>query len=294
MKGIRSFVLLTIAASLVAVFSSTCTVTPESYVIAKANGEPITLKEVTDHPFFKSLVDQIATRIIIKQKAAEQGITVDNEAVKKRLDDMITQIGPGPSWERWKQSQGLTDEDLNEQFRIEYLLEQILKARVSLTEEEIKGRFEANPLFYRRQYARENNMTDEEAEKLTYEDVRDWVKNYIVTSEAYAQGQNYIGDLLALADVEYFFLSPEQRARIDAEKAEKRKAIKEREKAVSEALEQVEAEKSEEEPKTVEESTQGKEGEETKGKEEPDEPKGKPADENEDKKDTGQKKGEDG
>lgn len=202
-----------------------CTVTPESYVLTRVNGQPITLKDLMNNPMFKRLVDQLVTKTIILQEAAKNNITVDQKQVQTELENMKTQIGPGPSWERWKQMQGLKEEDLLDQFKTEYLLKELLKRQVKITDEEIKARFEANPLFYKRMYAQEKKITDAEAEKLTYEDIKDYVKEQVITSEAYALGQNYLDTLITLANIDYYFLPPEERARLEAEKAEKRKAI---------------------------------------------------------------------
>lgn len=234
-----------------------CAITPESYVLAKVNGQPITLKDVIEHPAFKRIIDQIAQRSIIRQKAAEEGITVDEEKVKEKLDNMIAEIGPGPSWERWKQMQGLTEEDLLEEFRIRYLYEEMLKRRVNVTDEEVKARFDNNPLFYKRAYARENNLTEDEADKLTFEDIKGWLKDYVITTEAYAMGQKVLDELMASADIDYLFLPPEERQRLKQEQLEKRKAL-EAEKQEKEGV-QVEEEK---EPEVSENKVEEK-GQET-------------------------------
>ncbi len=268
MKSVNFHVTILLVLLMFAFAIASCAVTPESYVIAKVNGQPITLKDMIDNPMFKRFVDQLVMRVVIKQKAAEEHIVVDEKEIKKRLDDMISEIGPGPSWERWKQMQNVTEENLLEQFRIEALYEGLLKKRVNVSEEEAKARFEQNPLYYRRLYATEHKLTDAEVEKMSFEDIKDWVVDYIITSEAYAKGQTYLDDIMTLSKVDYLFLPPQERARIEAEKAEKSKAILkklETEKEMAEAAKKAEVEKGAKEKEVKEgekeaSSTEKKEG----------------------------------
>ena len=242
-------------------FGYSCAVTPESYILARVNGQPISLKDVIKHPQFRSLVREIVTRTLVRQKAAQMGVTVDEAEVKKKLEEMKAQIGPGPSWERYMQLSGITEEQLLEEFRIRTIWEEFLKKNVNITEEEIKARFDSNPRFYKRMYGTEKSLTDEESDKLTYEDIKDWLKDYIIQTEAQARGQDILDRLLATSDIDYLFLPPEERKRLAQEQMEARKAI---EKEDAEKALKVKENKS----KTEEEKSAGKK-EETKKPESP-------------------------
>jgi len=240
-------------------FGYGCAVTPESYVLARVNGQPISLKDVIKHPQFRSLVREIVTRTLIRQKAAQMGITVDEAEVKKKLEEMKAQIGPGPSWERYMQLSGITEEQLLEEFRIRSIWEEYLKRNVNITDEEIKARFDSNPRFYKRMYGTEKSLTDEESDKLSYEDIKDWLKDYIIQTEASAKGQDILDRLLATADIDYLFLPPEERKRLAQEQMEARKAIEKEDAEKAMKAKQGESKAKEEKPaEKKDESAQGK------------------------------------
>jgi len=200
-----------------------CTATPDSYPVASVNGEVVTLKEVESFPGFKNLVDELIRRRLIAQQAAKLHVEVDPARVTQELEKMKKQIGPGPSFQQWLVENNVTEEQVREQIAISVMFEELLKREVTITEDEVKANFEQNPKFFRQLYGRENELTTEESDKLSFEDMKDWLMDYFKRSRGYSQAQDMVDDLMKQADIEYLFMSPDKRAALKKQQAEERK-----------------------------------------------------------------------
>jgi len=211
------------AAMLLAAGFVGCTVTPDSYPVAQVNGETVTLQEVESFPGFKSLVDQLIQRKLIMQKAASQSIQVDPARVEEELEKMKQQIGPGPSFQQWLVENNVTEEQVRQQVRISLSFEELLKSEAVVTDKEVKANFEQNPNFFRQLYGRENDLTTEEYEVLTFEELREWLIDYFKRSRGYSQAQDIMDNLMAEANIDYLFMSPEARSALKKQQEEQRK-----------------------------------------------------------------------
>jgi hypothetical protein len=120
-------------------------------------------------------------------------------------------------------SMGMTMQDLREIFRFNLTLVELAKSEVEYTVDEVKAEFELNPDLYRREYSREYDLTVDEVENLTFEDMQEFLVDKYVTSKAYPMMDPLIRELEAEADIDYVYLPPGERAEMKAE-AEKEKA----------------------------------------------------------------------
>jgi hypothetical protein len=209
-----------IFALLLAAVVGSCTITPDTYVLATAGSTKVTLKDIEDHPNFKMMVEEMVVRKIAAGKAREAGIHVDEAEVKKRMDEIKEQIGPGEAWENYLQMNGMTEEMATEQIRAHLEMLDYLKSKVEVKEEEVKAAFDQNPDFYREQYATENNLTADEADYLTYEDLKDYLIEQYTLNQAYRDFQSFVEKIKEEADIKYLWMSPELRKLLETKPAE--------------------------------------------------------------------------
>lgn len=212
-----------LAAALVVFISSGCTMTPDTYPIATVNGEVVSLQDLETYPGFKAMVDKLVQQKLIQQRSAKEGVQVDPARLDEELNKMKEQIGPGPSYQQWLVESNITEQQLRQQIGLSLMFEGLLKRQVVVTEEEVKANFEQNPKFLRQMYGQEKHLTSEESENLTYEEMKDWLIEYMKRSRAYSQAQDLMDSLMNEADIDYLFMSPEARAALKKQQQEARK-----------------------------------------------------------------------
>jgi len=215
----RTGITITLAL-LLAVIVASCTITPDTYILATADGIKVTLSDIEDHPNFKMMVEEMVVRKIAAQKAREAGIHVDEAEVQERMDEIKEQIGPGEAWENYLRMNGMTEEMATEQIRAHLEMLNYLKSKVEVNEDEVKAAFDQNPDFYREQYAQENNLTADEAEYLTYEDLKDYLTEQYVMNQAYRDFPGFIEKIKDEADIKYLWMTPEMRALLETKTPE--------------------------------------------------------------------------
>jgi len=244
----RCINLVVVAATLMLLVGA-CTITPDTYTIATVDDHRITLKDLQDEPGFKQMVDNTVMKLLIFDAASAKGISITKEQIDEEIETMREQFGSEEALMEFLEGQGATIEYVREYHKFILTFNELLKSEVDVTDEEAKAEFELNPEFYRGEYARESNLTVDEAENLTFEDLKEFVIDQLKLGRASMQGESTIDELRANADIDYLYLSPEERAEMKA------KQEKEREKVVPSIAEE------EEQPLsvTIEENGSGEE-----------------------------------
>ncbi len=243
---IRSLNIVAFVAVLLALMSA-CTITPDTYTIATVNDHRITLKDIQENPNFRRVVDETIMKILFTDAAAEKGITVSEEQVDEEIERMREGLGGEKAMQEYLKAEGRTMQDMREYFEFTQLIMALLESKVEATDEKVRAEFEMNPDFYRRQYAREHNLTVDEAENLTFEDMKDYLIEQYKRNMSGQLFEPTLNELKAKANIEYVYLPPEQRARIKAEE-EQMAELEASEKAESVPDEAIQEDGSGEEP----------------------------------------------
>ncbi|OGK08715.1 MAG: hypothetical protein A2Y63_06890 [Candidatus Riflebacteria bacterium RBG_13_59_9] len=212
-----------IIATILVIVLGACTITPDTYTLATVNGNRITLKDLEDNPQFAGFMEQLVMTQLIEDAAAAKGLSVNDEDLNEKLEEMKAGAGGQAMWEEQLAAQGMDEDDVRGLIRPQMLLTELLKASVEVTEEDARAEFEMNPDYYRRAYGKENNLTVDETENLTFEDMKDYLIDQKKLSKGYEQGQSTIDKLKAEAKIEYLYLSPEEREKM-RQRQEKLKA----------------------------------------------------------------------
>jgi len=244
---IRCINIAVVAAALMLLVGA-CTITPDTYTIATADDHRITLKDIQDSPNFVQVVREAVVKLLVFDAAAAQGISVAKDDIDEKVDEMLVSMGGEESLNEWLTSMGMKLEDLQEMFKFNLTLVELAKSKVDVTDDEVKAEFELNPEHYRREYAREFDLTVDEVENLTFEDMKEYLVEQYKIGRAYPMMDSIIKELEATAEIDYLYLSPEERAEI------KTKQEKEREK-----LEPLKADEEQPLSVTIEENGSGEE-----------------------------------
>jgi parvulin-like peptidyl-prolyl isomerase len=186
----------------VALIAISCTVTPETYPVAKVGSHVITLKQVENHPMFKNLVDEFILKQVIEDTAASKGIKIADEKVNQEFEKTRKDFGGEEQFKDMLAQQGMTEVDVKDQIKSRLLLFELLKSGETVTDTDAKAEFDANPDYYRRMYATEKNLTVDEAQNLKFEDMKDYLIDQMRLNRAYPKAQKMIDDLKAKASVE--------------------------------------------------------------------------------------------
>ncbi len=220
------FIHIVVVAAALILLIGACTITPDTYTIATVDDHRITLKDIQDEPGFRQMVDNIAMKLLIYDAASAKGISITKEQVDEEIEEMRQQIGSEEAMLAFLESQGATLESFRDFQEFILTFNELLKSKVVVTDDEVKAEFEMNPDFYRREYAREYDLTVDEVENLTYEDMKEFVTDQLKLTRANMLGESTIDELKANADTDYLYLPPEKRAEMKAKQEKEREKMK--------------------------------------------------------------------
>ncbi len=116
-------------------------------VVAKINGDVITKEEFYQEMLNnggKQLLDRMIDQKLILQAAEEKGVTVTEEQIRERMNEMKEQLGGEASFQMYLAQFGITEERLKQDVRNQLLIEGVLGPEIKISEEELKAYFEEN------------------------------------------------------------------------------------------------------------------------------------------------------
>ena len=154
------------------------------FVAATVNGQPIwrlTLVKELEKQAGKKVLDSLITRTLILQEASKQKIAISeeeiNQAVKQVEDELTKQ---GQSLDQLLLAQGITRDELNEQIKLQKIVEKIAGKDIKITDEEVKDYFEENkssfPKDKKFEEVEEDIKEQLEQEKLS-EKIQTWIQS---------------------------------------------------------------------------------------------------------------------
>jgi foldase protein PrsA len=164
------------------------------FVAALVNGKPITrysLVRDLEAQGGKATLNNLIEKSLIFQEAAKASVKVDTATVdgeiKKIEDNLKTQ---NLTLDEALTARGLTRDSLSEQIKIQKTVEGLLSSKISTTDDEIKTYFDQNKTLF------------DKAAKL--DDVKEQIKEQLITQKLSAEYQKWIADLKAKAKINYF------------------------------------------------------------------------------------------
>lgn len=156
----------------------------EKLIVATVNGQPIwriTLIKELEERFGKQTLDTLITKTLIHQEAKRQNITVTSEEVDGEIEKIKKNLSDqGQDLNQILSLQGMNQDDLKKQIRLQKTLEKILKDQIKVSDEEIASYIAKN------KESIPEGMSQEEVKKRAKENIyqqklnnkiQEWIKN---------------------------------------------------------------------------------------------------------------------
>jgi len=164
------------------------------FIIALVNGKPIfrqTLIKELERQAGQKALEAIITKTLIIQKAKTQNIQISEEEINqevKKIEESLTSQGQDLN-ELLKQ-QGMTQENLKEELRVQKIVEKIATKDIQITEDEVASFISERKDFY---------PEDQNPEELNQQ-----VKNQLMEQKTGEAVQIWITTLMKEANISYW------------------------------------------------------------------------------------------
>ncbi len=176
------------------------------YIAALVNGQPISrlniMQESEKRQGAQILEQQVLEQLVI-QKAREEGIQISDELVDTQIDQIKQEVAAqGQDFEQLLQMQGMTEEELRRQIRLQQMVEQLVGSEVQVTDEEVEQYLEANSEFL--------------PEESSQEELEEIARQQLEQQKLSNQYQDWIEQLKQDARIQYFVdYAPEEELTTD-------------------------------------------------------------------------------
>jgi foldase protein PrsA len=115
--------------------------------VATVNGEPISKSAFEDKleasPGARNTLQQLVQEALILQYAKNFNITITDDEIAKREDDLKANF-PSGSWEEMLKARGLSEDDVKQALREQIILDKALAKRVTVSPAAVKAYFDKN------------------------------------------------------------------------------------------------------------------------------------------------------
>ncbi|MGA8534049.1 MAG: peptidylprolyl isomerase [Candidatus Tumulicola sp.] len=115
--------------------------------VATVNGEPISKSSFEDKlessPGARNTLQQLVQEALILQYAKNNNITVTDDEITKREDDLKGNF-PSGSWDEMLKARGLSEDDVRQALREQIILDKALENKVTITPAQISAYFDKN------------------------------------------------------------------------------------------------------------------------------------------------------
>ncbi|KKR63399.1 MAG: Foldase protein PrsA [Candidatus Woesebacteria bacterium GW2011_GWA1_40_45] len=136
-------------------------------------------------------MDSLIDKTLILQEAKKSGVTISSQTLSdevKKIEESLK--AQGLELDSALKERGQTRSDLNEQIRIQKIIEIILGKNITVTEEELKTYFDSNKEAF--------------AQGAKFEEVKAQIGEQVIQSKLFSEYQKWIVDLRNKAKVYYF------------------------------------------------------------------------------------------
>jgi hypothetical protein len=167
-------------------------------VIARLDGKEIRTDELLKSPILRQALRQWAAIEHIKYKAAAAGVKVDKAKVQEQLDTQRAQVeGGGMSWDDMLAAQGMSNDEVYQMFEFQNLMSEYAKFTAgSLSDDEVESEWERQSDYWRQMYVQMNHLPDSRTASLTFDEVKDWLRDQLVEQKAMAVQQTIFDDAI--------------------------------------------------------------------------------------------------
>ena len=164
------------------------------FVVAMVGGRPISRIEVIkelEKQGGQQALDGLVTKALIDQEAQKQNVTISSDVVNKEVERISVLIeAQGQTLDAYLTMQGQTKENFEQNIKIQKTVEQIIKDKIQVTEEEMKKYFDDNPNLF--------------AAGSKYENVKEDVEQQLKQQKLSEEFQKWLEEVRKNTSVRYF------------------------------------------------------------------------------------------
>lgn len=164
------------------------------FVVALVNGQPITRYEVIhelERQAGQATTDALISEKLIYNQAKEQGITIEQSAIDKRIKDIEDDLATtGQNLDELLELQGVTRQEVEDQTRLQLILRELLADKIAVTDEEVDDVFE--------------QQLEVKPEDLSEEEFRAQIKSSIEEQKFSFEAQSFVQELQNGARIQYW------------------------------------------------------------------------------------------
>lgn len=163
------------------------------FIVATVNGTPITRYEVIrelEQQAGQATIDSIISRKLIVQKAENDGIEVSQEDIDAKIKEIEDELASsGQSLDELLELQGVSRAQVEEQTKIQIMLEKLLSDKTSVTDEEVQAAVE--------------QQSELMPEGMTPEEFAQQIESNLKDQKFAFEVQNFIQELQNSASINY-------------------------------------------------------------------------------------------
>lgn len=170
----------------------------DKFIAATVNGQMISRAELVselEKQHGQTVLDTLVTKTLVDQEAKKRGITVSNEeldAELKKIEERFT--SQQQNLDQVLESQGYSRSDLNEQVRLQLLVEKMVADKIQVSDEEVAKYMKDNT-----QFLAKDKTPDQQKEE---------AKNDVRQEKVNQEAQQLLQDLKQKASIIYFSSRP--------------------------------------------------------------------------------------
>jgi hypothetical protein len=168
----------------------------QQLIIASVNGVPVsrlTLIKEMESQGGAQVLESLITKELILQAAKKQSITVSDEEIEEELNKLREQLSSsGQNFDEILAMQGLTMERVNEELRLQKIIEKATIGDLTISDEEVDSYIEQNKSFM---------PEDQDTADAAF---RDSIREQLKQQKLSTSMQEWIGKLQSEADIKYF------------------------------------------------------------------------------------------
>lgn len=173
-------------------------------VVLIIDGREARADEVFKSPIFRTTLRQWAAIEHIKGRAAAEGVKVDPAEVQKKLEEQKSQMAQsGMEWDEMLRMQGMTEDEVLMMMEFQMMSEAYGKKMAgAITDEAVQKEWDDREGYWRDTYAAQNFLPESKKSELTFNEVKDWMKEQMVTQKAMTAQQTMFDDALKALELE--------------------------------------------------------------------------------------------
>lgn len=164
------------------------------FVAALVNNRPITRLAViqeAEKQTGQQILETLVAKALVAQEAKKQGIEITKQQVDEEIKGIEEQLeAQGTDLDSLLEAQGQTRKGLEEEIKLQLIIEKIIGQNIEITDEELEQYFEDNKEFL--------------GEDVVFEDIKDDLREQLRQEKIGNEVSAWLEDLKANANINYF------------------------------------------------------------------------------------------